>query len=344
MKTKELIENIESNLEKYDISAACQAVPNFIDAINNWYIRRSRPRFWKHADDTDSKNAYDTLYTVLLNATKALSPLMPLISEEIFTKLSSEESVHLKDWPKTNDFPKNQMFLEQMDLVREISSAGLGIRKTNNIRVRQPLNEITIVGEDMSWLKEFESYVIDEVNTKKMTIEENSDSLYRNKIKINLRKMGPKLGKNTSKYMQAANDFKWIINEDETVTLLDITLKKDEYILEKESNPGTEAREISDGNIIVSLNIDIDAELRIEGIARDILRAIQNKRKDENFDISDKINIKIYGEHIIEETIEKYGNYITSNSLAEKIEFVKIDEDLVKISDDLSINLLIKKS
>ena len=92
------------------------------------------------------------------------------------------------------------------------------------------------------------------------------------------------------------------------------------------------------------MNIDIDEELKIEGIARDILRAIQNKRKDENFDISDKINIKIYGEHIIEETIEKYENYITSNSLAEKIEFVKIDEDLVKISDDLSINLLIKKS
>ena len=344
LKTKELIENIESNLEKYDISAACQAVPNFIDAINNWYIRRSRPRFWKHADDIDSKNAYDTLYTVLLNATKALSPLMPLISEEIFTKLSSEESVHLKDWPKTKNFPKNQEFLEQMDLVREISSAGLGIRKTNNIRVRQPLNEITIVGEDLSWLKEFESYVIDEVNAKKMTIEENSDSLYRNKIKINLRKMGPKLGKNTGKYMQAANEFKWTLNDDETVTLLDITLGKDEYILEKESNPGTEAREINDGNIVVSLNIDIDEELKIEGIARDILRAIQNKRKDENFDISDKINIKIYGEQVIEETIEKYGNYITSNSLAEKIEFLKTNEEPIKISDDLSINLMIKKS
>ena len=220
----------------------------------------------------------------------------------------------------------------------------MGIRKTNNIRVRQPLNEITIVGEDISWLKEFESYVIDEVNTKKMTIEENSDSLYRNKIKINLRKMGPKLGKDTGKYMQAANEFNWTLNDDETVTLLDITLEKDEYILEKESNPGTEAREINDGNIVVSLNIDIDTELKIEGIARDILRAIQNKRKDENFDISDKINIKIYGEQVIEETIEKYGNYITSNSLAEKIEFLKTNEDPIKISDDLSINLMIKKS
>ena len=92
------------------------------------------------------------------------------------------------------------------------------------------------------------------------------------------------------------------------------------------------------------MNIDIDTELKIEGIARDILRAIQNKRKDENFDISDKINIKIYGEHVIEETIEKYGNYITSNSLAEKIEFLKTNEDPIKISDDLSINLMIKKS
>jgi Isoleucyl-tRNA synthetase len=95
LKTKELIENIDKNLSNYDMSGACQSVPGFIDAINNWYIRRSRPSFWKHVDDKDSKNAYATLYTVLLNVTKALSPLLPLVSEEIYTKLSNSKSVHL---------------------------------------------------------------------------------------------------------------------------------------------------------------------------------------------------------------------------------------------------------
>ena len=343
LKTRELIENIEKNLQDYDISSACQAVPNFIDAINNWYIRRSRPRFWKHADDTDSKNAYDTLYTILLNATKVLSPLMPLISEEIYTKLSSEESVHLCDWPKTDKFPNNPKFLEQMDLVRDISSAGLGIRKTNNIRVRQPLKEITIVGDDISWLNDFENYILEEVNAKSMILDENSDSLYRNKIKINLRKMGPKLGKNTKKYMEAANNFNWQMNEDKTINILDMVLQEDEYILEKESNPGTETREINDGKIVVSLNIDIDDELRVEGVARDILRAVQNKRKDENLDISDKIIINITGEKIVKEAVSKFGNYITTNSLAEGIKITAIEGDLIKISDELSIGLSIEK-
>lgn len=343
LKTRELIENIETNLEKYDISTACQAVPNFIDAINNWYIRRSRPRFWKHADDTDSKDAYDTLYTVLLNATKVLSPLMPLISEEIYTKLTSLESVHLCDWPKTDTFPNNPKFLEQMDLVRDISSAGLGIRKTNNIRVRQPLKEITVAGDNIAWLRDFENYILEEVNAKSMIVDENSDSLYRNKMKINLRKMGPKLGKNTKKYMEAANNFNWEMNSDKTINILDIVLQEDEYILEKESNPGTETREINDGKIVVSLNIDIDNELKIEGIARDILRAVQNKRKDENLDISDKINITIFGESIVQETVSKFGKYIASNCLAEKIHFNELNDNNIKISDELSINLIIEK-
>jgi len=343
LKTRELIENIEKNLEEYDISSACQAVPNFIDAINNWYIRRSRPRFWKHADDTDSKNAYDTLYTVLLNATKVLSPLMPLISEEIYTKLTSSESVHLCDWPNTDSFPNDAKFLEQMDLVRDISSAGLGIRKTNNIRVRQPLKEIIIAGDNISWLSNFENYILEEVNAKKMILDENSDSLYRNKIKINLRKMGPKLGKNTKKYMEAANNFNWVMNDNKTISILDLILEEDEYILEKESNPGTETREINDGKIVVSLNIDIDNELKVEGIARDILRAVQNKRKDENLDISDKIKIKIFGENIVQETVSKFGEYIASNSLAENIEFSELNDNFIKISDELSVNITIEK-
>ena len=343
LKTKELIEKVEKDLDNYDITSACQAVPSFIDAINNWYIRRSRPRFWKHADDADSKIAYDTLYTILLNTTKVLSPLMPLISEEIYTKLTASESVHLCDWPKTNNFPDDKKFLKQMDLVREISSAGLGIRKTNNIRVRQPLKQITIAGDDISWIKEFENYILEEVNVKKIILDENSDSLYRNKIKINLRKMGPKLGKNTAKYMEAANNYNWTMNADKTVNLLDIALEQDEYFLEKESNPGTETREINDDNIVVSLNIDINPDLKIEGIARDILRAVQNKRKDENLDISDIIKIKIFGGKIIQETISKYGDYISKNSLSENIEYVELKGDSIKISDDLSIDLIIEK-
>ena len=345
LKTKELIENIDHNLSNYDISGACQSVPGFIDAINNWYIRRSRPRFWKHADDNDSKNAYDTLYTVLLNVTKALSPLLPLVSEEIYTKLTNSKSVHLTDWPSIDKFPKDDTFMKNMDIVREICSAGLGIRKSNNIRVRQPLKELTVVGDDAKWIQDFENYVLEEVNIKKIHINSSSDSLYKNKIKINLRKLGPKLGKDTGKFMQAANNDEWKMNHDKTLSILDKTLSEDEYILEKESLPGTETRDIENGNIIVSLNIDIDNDLEIEGIARDILRAIQNKRKELDLDISDKINVNIFGNSKINETLESYNEYISTNSLAEKLVFDKnTKSEKIKISETNEIFLSINKS
>ena len=344
LKTKELIENINEHLSNYDIASACQSVPNFIDAINNWYIRRSRPRFWKHADNNDSKNAYDTLYTVLINLTKALSPLLPLISEEIYTKLTNDKSVHLNDWPDTKVFPSDKDFLKKMDIIREISSAGLAIRKSNNIRVRQPLKEIIIAGDNIDWIKDFENYIIEEVNTKKIIIDENSDSLFRNKIKINLKKLGPKFGKNTGKFMEAANKFQWKINEDKTLNILDETLQEDEYFLEKESLPGTETREITEENIVVSLNINIDKDLEIEGVARDILRAIQSKRKELDLEISDKIIVNIFGEQIIKDTLIKFEGYISSNSLAESISFSKkSNSQEIKISDSYKLDLRIEK-
>ena len=344
LKTKELIEKIDSNLSNYDITSACQSVPEFIDAINNWYIRRSRPRFWKHADDNDSKNAYDTLYTVLLNVTKALSPLIPLIAEEIYTKLTKLKSVHLSDWPSIELFPNDKEFLKKMDIVREISSAGLAIRKSNNIRVRQPLHELTIVGDNSEWIKDFENYITDEVNIKRIKITDSSDSLYKNKIKINLRKLGPKLGKDVGKFMQAANNDEWIMNENKSITILDKTFLEDEYILEKESLPGTETRDIDSGNIIVSLNINIDEKLEIEGIARDILRAVQNKRKDMDLDISDMITINIFGESKINKSVEFYKEYIATNSLAKDITFKDNDQsEKIKISDNNEIFLYIIK-
>ena len=344
LKTKELIENINEHLSNYDIANACQSVPSFIDAINNWYIRRSRPRFWKHADNNDSKNAYDTLYTVLVNLTKALSPLLPLISEEIYTKLTKDKSVHLNDWPDTKVFPSDKDFLKKMDIVREIASAGLAIRKSNNIRVRQPLKEITIAGDSIDWIEGFENYIIEEVNTKKIIVDENSDSLYRNKIKINLKKLGPKLGKNVGKFMEAANNFQWEINKDKTLNILNETLQEDEYFIEKESLPGTETREISEENIVVSLNINIDKDLEIEGVARDILRAIQSKRKDLDLKISDKIIVNIFGEQIIKDALDKFKNYISSNSLAESIIFSKTNgSQEIKISESYKLDLKINK-
>ena len=345
LKTKELINSIENNLSNYDIAGACQSVPNFIDAINNWYIRRSRPRFWKHADNKDSRNAYDTLFTVLLNITKVLSPLMPLISEEIYTKLTGGKSVHLLNWPTTNLFPKDDDFLNKMDTIREICSAGLSIRKSNNIRVRQPLEEIILVGENLEWILGFKDYILEEINIKNIIIQKDSDSLYKEKLIIDLRKLGPKLGKNIKDCLEGANNYEWKINEDGTAKIRKYILLEDEYSIEKESIPGTQSEEINKGEIVASLKLELNQELKKEGIARDVLRTIQNKRKDLNFDISDEINVIIWGDIEVQNSIKQFKNYISTNSLAKSIKIQETKEtEEINISEEKKIRLFIEKT
>ena len=291
--------------------------------------------FGKNINPKDLLNNYKKILTIF-------APIIPHLASECLIDIGCDQKL---DWPSINKFPKDDTFMKNMDIVREICSAGLGIRKSNNIRVRQPLKELTVVGDDAKWIQDFENYVLEEVNIKKIHINSSSDSLYKNKIKINLRKLGPKLGKDTGKFMQAANNDEWKMNHDKTLSILDKTLSEDEYILEKESLPGTETRDIENGNIIVSLNIDIDNDLEIEGIARDILRAIQNKRKELDLDISDKINVNIFGNSKINETLESYNEYISSNSLAEKLIFDKnTKSEKIKISETNEIFLSINKS
>ena len=340
-----MIEDVNLHMKNYEITEACSKISDFIDVLNNWYIRRSRPRFWKHADNKDSSNAYDTLFTVLLNITKVLSPLMPLISEEIYTKLTGGKSVHLLNWPTTNFFPKDDDFLNKMDTIREICSAGLSIRKSNNIRVRQPLEEIVLVGEDLEWIMGFKDYILEEINIKNIIIKKDSDSLYKEKLTIDLRKLGPKLGKNIKDCLEGANNYEWKINKDGTAKIRKYILLEDEYSIEKESIPGTQSEEINKGEIVASLKLELNQELKKEGIARDVLRTIQNKRKDLNFDISDEINVVIWGDKEVQNSIKQFKDYISTNVLAKSIKIQEaIETEEINISEENKIKLFIEKN
>ena len=202
------------------------------------------------------------------------------------------------------------------------------------------MSEITIAGENIDWIKEYENFILDEVNTKKIILDNDTDSLFNLKVKINLRKMGPKLGKKINDYMSAAKNDNWILNDDKTLSILDHKLEKDEYILEKESKFGTDNREINNGKFIISLNLNIDTNLEIEGIARDILRAIQNARKEKNLDVSDKIVCNINGNEEIKKAVEIHEDYIKINSLAEKLTFCEVNsKEQIPISNNLYIKL-----
>ena len=166
-KTHQLVTNVTEHMDKYDLPGATNEIRGFIDALNNWYIRRSRDRFWspaKPVHDSDKQDAYDTLFTVLHTLCKLIAPFLPMVSEEIFKGLTRELSVHEAEWPLPQEFLSDSDLVETMDLVRDVVSAALRLREDAGLRVRLPLQSITIAGLDIGNITDFELLIQDEVN------------------------------------------------------------------------------------------------------------------------------------------------------------------------------------
>src|SRR5690606_3769721 len=145
-KTRELVDALGERLDAYDLGGACAAVTSFLDALTNWYIRRSRERFWRSGMDDDKRDAFDTLYTVLVTAVTAMAPLLPFVTEDIYKGLTGERSVHLTDWPDAEALPADAKLVAEMDRVRDACSAARTLRERENVRVRQPLASLTLAG------------------------------------------------------------------------------------------------------------------------------------------------------------------------------------------------------
>src|SRR5690606_30925535 len=163
-KTRELVLDVQREMDAYDIAAACQRITAFLDVMNNWYIRRSRPRFWGDLGADEQRDAYDTLYTVLVTLTEVAAPLLPLLTEEVHRGLTGERSVHLGDWPDVAGWPEHRELVHDMDRVRDVCSAGLALREARRLRTRLPLPGLTIAGEDVDRLPAYAELIRDELN------------------------------------------------------------------------------------------------------------------------------------------------------------------------------------
>ena len=186
-KTRAMVERLTEQMDRYDLPAACQTITGFTDALNNWYIRRSRERFWKHAHDQDKHDAYDTLYTVLTTVVRATAPFLPLITEEIYRGLTGDQSVHLSDWPDVSAFPEEQELIADMDLTRSVCSAALALRKAHNLRTRLPLAGLTVAGEGADRLLPYFDLIRDEVNVKQVQVSDRVEDLGSFLLKVNAR-------------------------------------------------------------------------------------------------------------------------------------------------------------
>ena len=310
-KLRRLVEQVQGQLDTYDVASACESVRGFLDVLSNWYIRRSRDRFWDTANTaSDSRDsAFDTLYTTLEVLTRVAAPLLPFTAEEIWRGLTGARSVHLTDWPDASDLPADDDLVAAMDRAREICSVASGLRKANGLRTRLPLQDLTVVTADAAALKSFAAIVAHEVNVRTVTLVDldqagEVDFGVAQKLTVNARAAGPRLGKDVQLAIKGSKSGDWSVSEDGTVTAGGLALLEGEYSLETVvadgSSDGPQASSRVTGmlahNGFVVLDTTVTPELAAEGLARDVIRAVQQARRDADLGISDRISLTVTGD------------------------------------------------
>ena len=318
-KCGQYVEQMTTSLDSYAVAEACDATRSFLDVLTNWYIRRSRERFW----DADDSAPFDTLYTVLETVCRVTAPLLPLATEEIWRGLTGERSVHLADWPGAGELPADDRLVAAMDQVREVCSATSALRKARSLRNRLPLSQLTVVVADPAALEGFEPIVADEVNVRSVRLlgadaPEAASYGVSQRLTVNARAAGPRLGKDVQHAIKGSKSGDWSVAEDGTVTAGGLALVEGEYTLETVagSAESTDAIGMLPGGGFVVLDTVVTDELAAEGLARDLVRAVQQARRDAGFEVSDRIVLTIAGSEAVQAAASAHRELITGETLA----------------------------
>ena len=279
-----------THLEDLDSPLAAEALRDFADVLTNWYVRRSRDRFW---DGTD-RDAFDTLYTVLETVSRVAAPLLPLMTEEMWRGLTGGRSVHLTDWPDAELFPEDPELVATMDRVREVVSSALALRKAKQLRVRLPLARLTVVSPvDLSGYAEI---IADELNVKSIEFVDFAETSLDDfgitrRLTVNARALGPRIGGQVQQVIKASKSGDW--SADGVVIAGGIELVEGEYELELDvADPSSAIEFLGDGGFVV-LDTNVTPELEAEGAARDLIRRVQDARKAAGLDVSDRIALSL---------------------------------------------------
>ena len=311
-KLKHLRDTVKQGLETYDVALATSEVATFMEVLNNWYIRRTRDRFWE--GDTQ---AFDTLYTILVNVCKIIAPLMPFLSEHVFKILTGEESVHLCDYPALAEIKYDEKLVHTMDFVQELCSAGKFIREEKNLRNRLPLNSLTVVGAELD--NSYQEIVKDELNVKAVKFDNNLENYATKKIYLYTPLLGKALGKDMGAVMGAYKQNQWSLNNDGTLSIAGKTLTRDLFEVRLEMKDGVAGLAFADNKAVVTLDTNVTDELRREGMARDFIRLVQTLRKDKDFNISDRIELSYQtSNQELALALEENKDYVAEQVLAVK--------------------------
>ena len=334
-KTNKFIKTAEKIYSNYQVFHLMSEATIFLDNLSNWYIRRNRRRFWKSENDSDKTAAYSTLYQILINFVKVMAPVVPFVSDKIYTNLisgrnkSEVDSVHLCDFPSVGEADIDEEIINEIDTVIQIVSLSRSARNKANIKIRQPLAELAVYADDniQNITKNNQNEILEELNIKTLKFVVNESDLVQYNVKPDFPTLGKKYGKDISRITAYLND----VDNEKLVQILksgksliipetegELEILPDELILEEIPVKGYG---ISSGkNIIVGVCTEISEELKQEGLVRDLIRQVQNLRKDSGLKVEDRIEIEINGSTELNNAVESYESYFMNEVLGVKLD------------------------
>jgi isoleucyl-tRNA synthetase len=343
----QLIAEVTKEMDAYNLSKATRPMIEFVDNLSNWYIRRSRRRFWKSENDSDKFDAYETLYSVLVEFSKLLAPFMPFAADSIYKNLTGEESVHLADWPKSKKEFIDDELNKENGTVRRIVAMGHAIRDKANIKVRQPLNLVQValpktINKEIV-LKQ-KTVICEELNVKDMEILQSAENIVERVVIPNARVLGPKYGKDVQDIIQKAKKGEFEVLIDGTVKIGDYHLDETEVEVGYKGKEGYDVA--SESGLTVILDSSITDELKKEGYAREIVRYIQDLRKEAAYNVDDKIYILVDAKAPLDDAVTQFAGYIKKETLAielqDKGDFEWDKEKIMKV-DGIDLKIAVRR-
>ena len=315
-KLKRLGRIVKQGLDTYDVALSCNEVASFMEILNNWYIRRTRDRFW-----SGDQQAFDVLYTVLVNLSKIMAPLMPFLCEYVYKNLTGGESVHLADYPQLENIKLDETLVDEMDFLQDLCSAGKFIREEKNLRNRLPLAGLTVVGDNLGFLNgQYQDIIKDELNVKEVKIDNNLAAYAAKTVYLYTPLLGKALGKDMGPVMAAYKQGKWELNADGTLSIAGQTLTPDLFEVRLDMKDGVAGKAFADNKAVVTLNTNVTDELKREGMARDFVRLVQTLRKDKDFNISDRIELCYATDNAeLNKALDENKAYVAEQVLAVKV-------------------------
>ncbi len=339
--TEKMVMDVTTALDEYDLSRAIDPIVQFIDQLNNWYIRRSRRRFWKSENDGDKAQAYETLYLALRRFSLVAAPVVPFITESIWQNLRAgddPESVHLADYPEYDETRRDTALEFKMATVQKAVSMGRSLRYQFNLKTRQPLKAVELVTrdpEEKKVLLEMEESIRDELNVKEVIFHDKEEDLVEYSAKANFRVLGKELGpsmkiaateieKLSSQEIQSIIDGSTLSIE---VAGQHVELTGEKIIVNRIEKANL--RVVNEGTLTVGLDTEVSEELLLEGCVRDLVRGVQNLRKERGLDVTDRIRLEVSsasssggeGASLLKKAFERYSDYLAAETLAVSAEW-----------------------